>query len=534
MRRLRHALWPAGLALGVAAVWIGRPDVIVLDAAAGFALVLLGLLASSRRPRSGVGPIMAAGGFAWFLGTLWSPAVFLHRGPLAHLLLSYPSGRLSSRLDRGAVAAAYAYAAAYPLAANDYATIAFALGLAALTARRYVLFGGPELRARLASLTAASAFAPVLALGAVARLADVGMDRTSLFAYDLVVGLIAVGLFADLLWGRWAQAAVTGLVVDLGEAAAAGPLRERLARTLGDPTLVVGYWLPEQGRYVDEAGRPVELPPAGTDRTITPIEEDGTRIAALVHDAAVLDDPGLISAVASATLLAVSNARLQAEVRARVAEVNESRRRIVDAADAQRRRLERELREGAERRLAHVAELLTDSDALEDVRGDLESTRLELREFARGIHPQTLTEHGIAAALEELARRSAVPVRVDAPRRRFAPAIEATAYFVCSEALANVAKHAEASRATVMLAANADRLRAEIADDGVGGAEPSRGSGLRGLADRVEALGGRLRVKSARGAGTRVIAEIPLDPASKNAGPSGLSPVRTRDTEGSP
>jgi signal transduction histidine kinase len=123
---------------------------------------------------------------------------------------------------------------------------------------------------------------------------------------------------------------------------------------------------------------------------------------------------------------------------------------------------------------------------------------------------------------------------VDAPRRRFAPAVEATAYFVCSEALANVAKHAEASRATVMLEANADRLRAEIADDGVGGAEPSRGSGLRGLADRVETLGGRLGVKTARGAGTRVIAEIPLDPASKNAGPSGLSPVRTRDTEGSP
>jgi signal transduction histidine kinase len=123
---------------------------------------------------------------------------------------------------------------------------------------------------------------------------------------------------------------------------------------------------------------------------------------------------------------------------------------------------------------------------------------------------------------------------VDAPRRRFAPAVEATAYFVCSEALANVAKHAEASRATIVLEANAHRLRAEITDDGVGGAEPSRGSGLRGLADRVEALGGRVVVKAARSVGTRVIAEIPLDPVSKNAGPSGLPPVRTRDTEGSP
>jgi signal transduction histidine kinase len=514
MRQLRHALWPAGLAFGVAAEWIGAPEFVVLDAAAGLALAFLGMAAWSRRPGSGVGPIMAAGGFAWFLGTLWSPAVFLHRGPLAHLLLSYPSGRLSSRLDRVAVAAAYAYAAVYPVAANDYATIAFTLGLVAFTARRFLLAGGPERRARLASFAAASAFGLVLALGALARLADVGTDRTALFAYDLVVAVITVWLFADLLWGRWAQASVTGLVVDLGEPAAAGPLRERLARTLGDPTLVVGYWLPEEGRYVDEGGRPVELPPAGTNRTITPIEEDGTRIAALVHDVAVLDDPGLISAVASATRLAVSNARLQAEVRARVAEVDESRRRIVDTADAQRRRLERQLREGAERRLAHVADLLADADALDDVRGDLESARLELREFARGIHPQALTEHGLAAALEELARRSPVPVRVDAPHLRFAPAVEATAYFVCSEALANVAKHAQASRVTVTLEADADRLRAEIVDDGVGGAEPSRGSGLRGLADRVEAHGGRLRLKSAPADGTRLTAEIPLRPTS--------------------
>jgi hypothetical protein len=378
MRRLRYALWPAGLALGVAAEWIGRSEFIVLDAAAGFALVFLGLAGWSRRRASAVGPIMTVGGLAWFLGTLWSPAVFLHRGPLAHVLLSYPSGRRSSSLDRAAVTATYAYAAAYPLAANDYATIAFSLGLVVPPGRRYLLAGGSERRARLASLTAAAAFAFALAGGAVARLADLGIDRTSLFAYDLVVILVPLGLFVDLLWGRWAQAAVTGLVVDLGESAAAGPLRERLARTLGDPTLVVGYWLPEESRYVDEAGRPVELPPAGSSRTITPIEEDGTRIAALVHDVAVLNDPDLVSAVASATRLAVSNARLQADVLARVTEVDESRRRIVDAADAQRRRLERKLREGAERRLAHVAELLADA-SLADVLRDLHSSSAELR-----------------------------------------------------------------------------------------------------------------------------------------------------------
>jgi len=155
MRWLRFALWPAGLAFGVAAEWAGRPDLIVLDAAAGFALVFLGLVAWSRRPGSRAGPIMSPVGLAWFLGTLWPPAVFLHRGPLAQLLISYPGGRLSSRLQRVGAGAAYAYAAADVVAGSSYATIIFALGLVALSARRYVGATGTERRARLASLTAA-------------------------------------------------------------------------------------------------------------------------------------------------------------------------------------------------------------------------------------------------------------------------------------------------------------------------------------------------------------------------------------------
>ena len=362
MRRLRYALWPVGLAFGVTAEAIGKPELTGLDAAAGFALVFLGLLAWSQRPRSGVGPIMAAAGFAWFLGTFWGWALYLHRGPLAHLILAYPSGRLSSRLERTAVAAAYAYGAIYPVAANDYATVAFAVGLVALSTRQYSVATGPVRRARMSALTAAAAFGLVLTLGAADRLAGVGTGLPVLAAYDVVVGLIAVGLFADLLWGRWSQATVTGLVVDLGRPAAAGTLRDRLARALGDPSLEIGYWVAEHGHYVDESGRPIELPPAGAERVVTPIDDGGHQVAALVHDAAILDDPGLISAVASAARLAVSNAQLQAEVRARVAEVDASRRRIVEAADEQRRRLELELRQGAQRRLARVAELVRDVD----------------------------------------------------------------------------------------------------------------------------------------------------------------------------
>jgi signal transduction histidine kinase len=465
----------------------------------------------AQRPQNRLGPIMAAAGFAWFLGTLWSPAVYLHRGPLAHLLLAYPRGRLSSRLDWAAIVAGYAYAAAFPVAGNNYATIAFALGLIAFALRRYMISGGPERRARLTALTAVATFGLVLTLGAATRIDGLNGMRAVLFAYDLVVLLIAVGLFADLLRGRWTQATVTGLVVDLGDPVGTGPLRDRLARTLGDPTLVVAYRLPDQAGYVDEAGRPVELPPPGGGRAVTPIEEDGTRVAVLVHDTAVLDDPALTSAVAAATRLAISNARLQADVLARVAEVEASRRRIIEAGDEQRRRLERELREGAQSRLARVAELVRDVDpALER---QLVDTQAELGEFGRGIHPATLTEHGLAAALRELAERSPLPVEIVAPSERSPASIEAAAYFVCSEAVANVAKHGKASRVRIRVAREDKRLTVEVVDDGVGGADPSVGSGLRGLADRVEALGGRFGLTSPLDKGTSLVAEFPASSA---------------------
>jgi len=454
---------------------------------------------------------MSATGFAWFLGTLWAPAVFLHRGPLAQLLISYPGGRLSSRLQRVAVAAAYAYAAAGVVAESNSATIIFALGLVALSARRYVEATGSERRARLASLMAAVAFGLVLVAGAIVR-PRAGSDQAMVAWYDLTVCLIAVGLAADLLWGRWAQAAVTGLVVDLGEPAAGGVLRDRLARALGDPTLVVGYWLPAQRRYVDEAGRPVTLPAAGAGRAVTPVEEDGRRVAVLVHDPAVLDDPALLSAAGAVARLAVSNARLQAEVSARVGEVEASRRRIVAASDEQRSRLERELRDGAERRLAHVAELLPDGgEPLAGIRAGLEAARAELREFARGMHPATLTECGLGAAVRELAERSPTTVEVAVPATRFPPAVEAAAYFICAESLANVAKHAEASRVRIGITQVNGRLTVVVADDGAGGADLSRGSGLRGLCDRVGALGGSLAVDSPPGGGTRVLAELPCE-----------------------
>jgi signal transduction histidine kinase len=514
VRLLHYALWPAGLALGIAAEWVDHgagPALTAADFVVGFALIALGLVAWRRRPETGVGPIMSVAGLTWFFGTFAGWAVYLHRGPLAHLLISFPAGRLRSRVEYAAVAGAYACAALYPVARNDYATLAFAVGLVVVCSRRYAVAGGTERRARVPALAGAAAFGLVLGTGALIRLAGAGADDGVLWAYDVVVLIVAVGLFADLMWGRWTQAALTGLVVDLGDVAAAGSLRDKLSRALGDPSLAVGYWLEEEHRYVDEAGRPVELAREDRGRTVTAIDDDGTPVAALIHDAAVLDDPGLVAAVASATRLAVSNVRLQAEVRARVADVEASRRRIVEAGDAQRRRLECELREGAQRRLARVAELLEAcGPRLGDVRQDLDGARSDLAELARGIHPAVLTDGGLAVALTELVARCGIPVEVSGPMERLPEAVEAAAYFVCSEGLANVAKHAQATRAEIVLAVESGRLVLRISDDGGGGADPARGSGLRGLADRVEALGGRLRAESPLGAGTLLIAEIPL------------------------
>ena len=252
---------------------------------------------------------------------------------------------------------------------------------------------------------------------------------------------------------------------------------------------------------------------------MTPIAHDGEPIAVLVHDEAVLEDAALVDAVASAARMAVANARLQAEVRARVLELAASRRRIVEAADAQRRRLERELHAGAEQRLAAVAAILDETRAavggpaaatLAETEDELRKARAELHDFAQGIHPAALTDGGLSAALPDLALRAGLPVDLEISVGRLDPAIEAAVYFLCSEALTNGVKHAQATGMAVTVAQSHSRLRVEIADDGVGGADPAKGTGLRGLTDRIEALGGRLSVESLPRRGTWLVAEIPV------------------------
>jgi signal transduction histidine kinase len=490
------------------------PDT-VADLISGLVLLASGAVAWARRPGSRSGPLLVLAGAMWFAGDLSEALLFAHRGPVAHVLLAYPGGRLQSRTAGVVVAAAYVDGFVPELARAEWPTIVLALAVVAVAAQRLRSAGGVERRARASALAGSVAVWGVLAMAAIARLAGAAADAAAGWAYAAVLALTAAGLTADLLWGRSTEAAVTGLVVDLGREGEPQALRGALARTLGDPGLELGYRVGDG--WVDEAGRALVLP-AGGARVVMFVHEEGAPVAALVHDRAALEDADLVGPVEAAVRLAVANVRMQAEVEARVQDLAASRRRLVEAGDDERRRLGDELARGAEARLGAVSERLAGlaaerdgeaGTALSALSGDVGDARAELRRFAQGIHPRALTEGGLRAALQELAGHAAVPVRVHAMDRRFAAAQEVAAYFVCSEALANAEKHAGASRVDIALGGAGGELVVRVADDGKGGAEPAAGTGLRGLADRVEALGGRLWIDSPRGAGTRLEARLP-------------------------
>jgi hypothetical protein len=402
VRGPRLLLWPAGAALGIAAEWVAfgwsEPSDWLPDLAVGWTLIGCGLVASSRRPTSRSGALMAATGFAWFAAnfttTGWSAldwlseqALYLHRGPLLHLVLSYPRGRLAGRLDRAAVAIAYGAAVIPAIWGSETATVVLAGLIFGVAGYGYARAVGRERRMRLAALQATAFLAAVLAGTAALRVAfpTQEVEEGTLLAYEAALCVLAVALLAALLREPWTRKGITDLVVDLGEARSE-TLRDALARALGDPTLEVGYRL--GAGYVDAEGRPLMLPASGTPRGVTPVERGGQEVAVLVHDPAVLDDPRLSGALATAAGLAASNARLQAEVRAQLAELRASRRRLVHAADEERRRLERRLRGTVELRLTELARRLKSAYAdgaggarMKDAEEQLARTLDELRDL---------------------------------------------------------------------------------------------------------------------------------------------------------
>jgi signal transduction histidine kinase len=493
-----------------------------VDAATGLTVLALGFICR-RRP---AGALVLTAGLVWFLGDIAPWAVYLHRGPLVQLVLAHPHLRPRTYPAWATVIAAYLCAGVPALTASDVATLAVAVTLLMSALYGFGVASGPERRARATAVSAAATLAAALTIGTALRPTDIGAGDLVQVSYDLLVVATAAIIVVDARWGRWARAAVTGLVVDLGQSS---PLRRRLARALGDPTLTVGFWLPTQQGYVDEAGQPVPVPrkpleDATDGRVFTFLEVGGERVGVLIHDASVLADRALVADVAAAAQLAVANIGLREEVRARAAEVTASRRRLLESADVARRDMAEELRHGPEQRLDRVAQLLHGSaagtpagtdrqdsggEAFGHLAAGLDRARDILHNLVIGIYPPTLTTGGLSAALPELVQLSPIPVILSVPPGRFPAIVETAGYFVCSEALANTARHANASRASIRLWQYDECLRIEIDDDGVGGARIGGGSGLQGLADRAAALGGSLSVHSPPGSGTRLTIELP-------------------------
>jgi len=301
-------------------------------------------------------------------------------------------------------------------------------------------------------------------------------------------------------------------------------VRESLVETIGDESLSIAYWLPERQDFVDERGLPVELPAVDSGRTWTDVERDGGRIAAIVHDSDLDTPPDLVRAAAAAAGPALEEQRVQVALRARVEELRASRARIVETGMEERRRIERDLHEGAQQ---HLVALSLELQMLRSrVTGDPDSLRIldasveklnaalaELRELARGIHPAILTHRGLDGAIVSLIDRTQLSVDYENDLdERLSPAAETAGYFVVLEALTNVLEHAGVTRASVRVRRVPNGMLVEVEDDGEGGADPGLGSGLRELDDRVGALDGTLTLVSPPGGGTRVTARIPAQP----------------------
>jgi signal transduction histidine kinase len=301
-----------------------------------------------------------------------------------------------------------------------------------------------------------------------------------------------------------------------------GALEAALARATGDPTLTIAYRRRRGDGYVDGGGRAVPIPEPSHSRAVTPIVRDGRPVALLEHDPAVLD-AAFEQQIGSAARLTVENERLQAELLAQLSELRASRARIVETSDTIRQQLERDLHDGAQQRLVALSFALRlahtrlgveadprVAEPLADAERALAEALTAVRAVAHGLFPATLATSGLAYAIEELAELT--PIRIDVqdlPDRRVAAPVEAAAYGVIREAVENASRHAEAHAVSISASCQSGEVVIEAADDGIGGADPACGVGLRDVADRVGALGGRLTIRSPVGGGTHIRAEIP-------------------------
>jgi signal transduction histidine kinase len=527
------------------------------------AYTVSGLIAWRYRPGNRFGPLLIIAGFVllgaaliWDSGngiphTIGQALDVLPLVLFVHVFVTFPSGRLTGRVERLLVGAGY-------VAAIGAQLVVMALG--GLEPHRIVLVDAPDaavvihnVELVVVSVVALGGFALLVArrrtrgrplrwsLSLVIDSFAVGLVMIAVLllfgvlgsppfpmiqqAFPVVqrislvlLGIAPIAFLAGLLRARLARTAVGDLVVELRPDPA--DLRTPLARALRDPSLQLVYWLPRFGTWADQDGHAVALP--DDPARVTVIDDDaGEPMAALVHDPALRDEAALLDAVTAAAAIALRTGRLQAQLRANVEELRGSRARVLEAGQRERRRLERDLHDGAQQRLVALSlnlgvlqhRLGADAEAkalLAQARSEIAVSLAELRDVAQGLHPAVVSNHGLAVGVESLAARAPVPVRLDVHLNgRVSEQVEVAAYYVVCESLANIGKHAHATSAMVNVARRDGQVVVEVVDDGIGGADTERGTGLRGLADRVEALGGRLRVWTPHGGGTRVRAELP-------------------------
>jgi signal transduction histidine kinase len=578
LRRALIALGVGAFALGLAAVPVvltsnhvnPRGLALATYLAIGWSFSGVGLVLWWKRPQNPVGMLMSAVGLTWLLNSLGASSngylIFigvafgaLPYGLLALMLLSFPDGRLHTRLEWvvaiGAVldvtilqwapiffvqfsrTSECRGCQANPLLITDDDSLFHALqnfnsGLAVILiaalivalVKRWRSYGPRERPALAPVLWTGGAALAALAAAFTAALSGVSQTQGTNAVSAIALLLVPYAFLAGILRSRFTR---FGAVNELVASLSAAPenrrgLRDALADAFGDPSLVLAYWLPERERYVDAAGHDITLPDGDGQRTWTSVARNGAPLAAIVHDVSLADERDLLETAGAAAGLALENERLHVELRARVEELERSRERIIEAGLAERRKLERNLHDGAQQRLVALAltmRLARDRlerdpegarELLDEAAVELDSATSELRELARGIHPAVLSERGLPAAVKALAARVPVPVQiVETPDERLPPVVEIAGYYVIAEALTNITRYAHASAARVKVSRTNGSVTVEVTDDGIGGAEPSRGTGLRGLADRLAALDGRLEVTSAAGRGTTIRARIP-------------------------
>ncbi|PRY50243.1 histidine kinase/DNA gyrase B/HSP90-like ATPase [Geodermatophilus tzadiensis] len=537
-------------------------ELLALFPAGGLVWLAAGLEAWRRRPSNRTGPIMVIGALSWFVAALANTAtpvlvavgIVLATTPLAvvvWLLHAFPSGRLRSRTSRLTVLGAFGVSLVLQVPGYLFDPAASPGGVLSVGSRADLLQAGTWLqrgagmvvvlttagvlvsRLRTATPGQRRVLLPLYAYGVLAVLvmplgpllgpsAGLSATQVAVLQIALLAG-VPVAFAAAMLRGGFARTAgVQELAAWLASSAATPErLAGALGRALGDASVQVVYASRDGRGFLDGNGAWLDPSALGEHRGLVGIELGSRRIGAIVYDATVVDDAELVRGAGQVAALAIDHDRLTAELRASHADLRQSRARLVEAGDRVRQRIAQDLHDGLQvelvllaleaQRLASLDGSAGLPDAATRLRVGIDGAARHLRGIVHALMPAALVERGLTAAIEDLVDRVPLPTRLAVAEvdGRLPATVERTAYFVVAEALTNAVKHAAADTLTVTLEHAATRLVIGVTDDGVGGATPEGGVGLHGLADRVDALGGRFTIESPAGGGTHLLVELP-------------------------